>query len=159
MTSSSRARIERWFPTLHSEDYEIVGPEDPTYNCIAWAAGVTDAWWEPTTNPKHFWPEHAPADDRIETLVQVFKGLGYAEWEGENDAFEANYEKVAIYGREGAFTHASRQLPEKRKWTSKLGVYEVIERDNLEGLTGEWFGPVARILRRPFGQTATTAVP
>lgn len=96
MTSSGKERIARWFPNLRSEDYEIVRPEDPTYNCVAWAAGRTDAWWEPSTNPTHFWPDGASNNDRIDSLVQVFKALRYEEWEAENDSFEAGYEKVAM---------------------------------------------------------------
>jgi hypothetical protein len=153
MTSSPRSRIEQWFPNLRPEEYEITCPEeDPTYNCIAWAAGSTDAWWEPSTNPTHFWPDYAPRNDRIDSLVQVFKGLGFVEWEDENDGFEEGYEKVAIYGKDDTFEHAARQLPEKRKWTSKLGVYEVIEHDNVYGLTGERYGLVMKVLRRAIAQ-------
>jgi hypothetical protein len=161
MTSSGRARIERWFPNLRPEDYEIVAPEDPTFNCVAWAAGHSDAWWEPSTNPAHFWPDDAPPNDRIDSLVRVFQGIGYEEWQAENDAFEAGYEKVAIYGKDEAFTHVARQLLEKRKWTSKLGVFEVIEHANLAGLTGESeaFGLVVKILRRTLPQEAPGAPP
>jgi hypothetical protein len=160
MTSSVRARLERWFPTLRPEDYEIVGPEDPTYNCVAWAAGQSDAWWEPSTNPAHFWPDDAPPNDCIASLVRVFTRLGFEEWPAENDAVEAGYEKVAIYGREGAFTHAARQLPQRRRWTSKLGVFEVIEHADLAGLTGESeaFGSVVKILRKALPRAAPAAL-
>lgn len=39
-TSSEAALIER-FPGLSSTSFKITSPFDPTYNCIAWAAGDT----------------------------------------------------------------------------------------------------------------------
>lgn len=34
---------ERLFPDLARTGYRLTSPPDPVYNCIAWAAGFTDA--------------------------------------------------------------------------------------------------------------------
>jgi hypothetical protein len=33
------------FPDLESDDPVVTHPADRGYNCVAWAVGVTDAWW------------------------------------------------------------------------------------------------------------------
>jgi hypothetical protein len=43
--------IEDLFPGLRGTSYQIIAPPDPIYNCIAWAAGVTDCWWWPIGDP------------------------------------------------------------------------------------------------------------
>jgi hypothetical protein len=61
---------------------------------------------------------------------------------------ELEYQKIAIYiDVSGTPTHAARQLP-NGKWTSKLGWLEDIEHE-LDGLTGDRYGCVAQILKRP----------
>jgi hypothetical protein len=35
------------FPELESDNAEVLLPEDPRFNCVAWVAGVTDAVWWP----------------------------------------------------------------------------------------------------------------
>jgi hypothetical protein len=63
--------------------------------------------------------------------------------------YEAGFEKVAIYASPaGEPKHAARQLP-TGSWTSKLGLAEDIEHVSFDGLEGEKYGTVQRILRRP----------
>jgi hypothetical protein len=64
----------------------------------------------------------------------------------DSDA-EQGYEKIAVYGLDGEYTHVARQL-ETGKWTSKIGALEDIEHDTLEGLIGTEYGPVEKLLRR-----------
>lgn len=39
--------IEKAFPNLQIRGYSITSPATPEYNCIAWAAGEAQSWWEP----------------------------------------------------------------------------------------------------------------
>jgi hypothetical protein len=78
-------------------------------------------------------------------VVAVFLALGFSPCSDGNS--ETGYEKVAVYGIDGEYTHVARQLP-SGKWTSKLGALEDIEHDTLEGLIGTEYGPVERLLRR-----------
>jgi hypothetical protein len=148
MDTSRDPKIQGWFPLLNPNEYEFTSPETDTYNCIAWAAGETDRWWEPSSNPKYYWPKDAPNDDRIGSLLVVFSLLNYEVC--ENASLEPGYEKIAIYGdADDSFTHASRQLGDG-KWTSKLGPDEDISHKTLEGLTGpgQAYGTVVIIMRR-----------
>jgi hypothetical protein len=62
-------------------------------------------------------------------------------------ALEVGFEKIALYATpDGEPTHAARQLL-NGKWTSKLGRWQDIEHE-LDGLVGELYGTVRRILKR-----------
>ncbi len=49
------------FPNLNDRNHhDIVSDPNGKYNCIAWAAGIDNEWWEPVSS-KH-WPANAPRD-------------------------------------------------------------------------------------------------
>jgi hypothetical protein len=119
---------------------------DEEYNCIAWAAASNKTeWW--SHGPGYKWP--APSrSPLIGSLVAVFSNCRFidCEWDA---SLEAGYEKVALYERNGFWTHAARQLP-SGKWTSKLGPDEDIEHDSPDCLCGEGdaYGTIHCIMRR-----------
>jgi hypothetical protein len=132
--AESRRRIDGWFQRLAGFGYDPKSEEAVEYNCIAWALGETHRRWDPA--PGYYWPPDLPRDDRIETLVQVFKSFGYEVWDellAESVSLEEGVRKVVLYADGSEWTHAVRQLPSGR-WTSKLGDYEDIEHDTLD-----WF--------------------
>jgi hypothetical protein len=149
MASSGDPALEGWFANLKPEGYEIKSPQTPSYNCIAWAVGETDRWWEPSTNPAYYWPQEAPCDDKVESLVQA---LGTCRFEVcEDSSHEQGFEKIAIFGDDdGAFSHAARQTPDG-KWTSKVGPFQDIVHKTLEALEGPEpaYGKVVLVMRRP----------
>lgn len=137
-----RQIICAWFPTLLSSPFEITSPRTKRYNCIAWAAGEEHVWWWPG-GP--YWPDGIPKEESLEAFTQAYGRLGYAPCESEE--LEAGSEKVALYvGNDGRVLHAARQLQDG-SWTSKLGEAWDI-RHKLNGLEGEAYGRVARILKR-----------
>ena len=136
--------IENILPGLLASGFQITSLESSAYNCIAWAAGDVTDWWDyPLTR---YWPEWAPRSPEVEALVQVFAGLGYAicEKAGKEDG----YEKVALYAINGQWEHAARQLDDGR-WTSKLGRFEDITHPSPVDVTGDAFGNIHCIMRRP----------
>ena len=141
MTAEEIAEI---FPNL--KNYQITSPADYRYNCIAWAAGDTENWWQPSDSPYFFWLRDDKSDS-LENCIQTFSILGYKE---ETDSsFEPEFEKVALYSdADGLPSHAARQK-EKGLWTSKLGEAEDIEHDAPDALEGEAYGAVKIILKRP----------
>ena len=141
MTAEEIAEI---FPNL--KNYQITSPADYRYNRIAWAAGDTKNWWQPSDSTYFFWLRDEKSDS-LENYVKTFGILGYKE---ETDAsFEAGFKKVALYtDADGLTSHAARQL-ENGLWTSKLGEAEDIEHDTPEALEGEAYGKVKIILKRP----------
>jgi len=142
---SQDAELELIFPLLRASGYRITGPATKRYNCIAWAAGDQDSWWQAVLADA-YWPDGIPADGTVPSLVTLFRSFGYQvcdSWELEQD-----FEKVAIYAKGAEHTHAARQLPDG-DWTSKLGQSVQIEHATLDALTGEAYGVVAEVLKRP----------
>jgi hypothetical protein len=139
------------FPGLRGTAFKVTSPRDPAYKCIAWAAGVTSAWWWPLDNPEEaFWPEGVPRARTLEAFRAVFATLGYSLC--SDDGHEPGFEKVALFADAlGLPTHAARQLPNGR-WTSKLRKAEDIEHD-LRALEGDLYGTVRLVLKRPLPAT------
>jgi hypothetical protein len=131
-TGSPEAELELTFPNLRASDYRIAGPATNQLNCIAWAVGDQDAWWQADLADA-YWPEGIPTDGTIPSLVALFQFLGYEVC--DTHEFEQNFEKVAIYGKGAEYTHAARQTADGR-WTSKLGQSAQIEHATLDALTG-----------------------
>jgi hypothetical protein len=135
--------LEDAFPELRKTVYEITNPASSAYNCIAWAAEEHNQWWEPAQG--YYWPADVPSEYTVAALVQRFESIGYERCPSADP--EAGFNKVAIYGQEGEYTHAARQLPNGR-WTSKLGAQVDIEHDTLDDLVGEEYGAVVCIVKR-----------
>jgi hypothetical protein len=141
-----RGHIEKLFPALRGTDYQVTGPPDEAYNCIAWAAGdSTDCWWPADPDFSH-WPESVPRQETLEAFRAMFATLGYGVCLGEEVEF--GFEKIALFANEhGVPKHAARQLPSGR-WTSKLGKLEAIEHA-LHDLEGTEYGTVVVVMKRP----------
>ncbi len=143
----SRQLIETAFPLLHATNYQVTSPASPDYNCIAWAASAADLWWWPDNQYIYHWPPGVPREETIIAFIEAYSLSGYIRC--DNTDYERGFEKVAIYKDTfGKPTHASRQLPSGR-WTSKLGNWEDIEHENLDDISGQRYGSVAVIMKRP----------
>lgn len=134
------------FPHLTGEGFVETSPATRRYNCIAWAAGATDAWWWPSPDTVHFWPATAPREETIEAFVSAFATLGFVP--ADDGAFNEKFEKVAFYAKGGKPTHAARQQSDG-KWTSKLGKHIDITH-TLHGLEGPVYGDVVGFVKRPW---------
>jgi hypothetical protein len=133
--------IAKEIPTLREDDYEVTSQPSEDYNCIAWAAGDSSAWW--SYLPGYRWPGTRSED--IESLVEVFTSLGYEECPVGDP--EDGYEKVVLYAERGRWTHASRLTP-GGEWVSKLGVSVDIRHRSAASLTGPYYGQVHCYMRR-----------
>jgi len=132
----------RLFPRLRAGSFQITSRPTPLYNCIAFAAGVVDEWWEYRRG--YTWP-NAGRNPSLDEAIELFAGLGFAVC--DNDLPETHWEKIAIYGDHAGYTHAARQL-ESGRWLSKLGKLQNIEHKRLVDLTGGDYGDVKQIMRR-----------
>lgn len=136
--------IDDHFPSLKGLAYEVTGPRDPDYNCVAWAIGVTDKWWSPAEKAQ--WPDGVPREQTLAAYQAVFESLGYAVCD-QSDV-EPAFEKVALFHNPAKDrVHAARQLKNGR-WTSKLGKLERIEHA-LRDLEGVEYGLVVVVMKRP----------
>lgn len=134
---------KKQFPGLTSGNWKATSYPSRRYNCIAWAAGDETRWWWPLSPA--YWPADAPREVTLPAFVAAFATIGYYECGGAH--FEEGFEKVALYTRDGAPTHAARQLPDGY-WTSKMGNDADISH-KLMGVCGKVYGDVAKYLRRP----------
>ncbi len=141
-----RSRLEVLFPALRRQGYIVTSPETESYNCVAWAAGDDERWWEPDPYYQHHWPLRT-RDYRVETYVQAFQTIGYEDC-GSDASLEAGFEKLAVYADSSVVRHMARQLPSGR-WTSKCGRLEDITHENPSSLEGSEYGKVALIMKRP----------
>src|SRR5947207_11785370 len=123
-------RLEKLFPYLVDDSYNITSQQTPSYNCIAWAAGDTARWWWPAG--PYYWPSLVPREVTVRAFVAAFGSLGYQL--ANSGEREEGFEKVALYvGPAGRPTHAARQLA-SGAWTSKLGRLEDVEHGTPRGV-------------------------
>jgi hypothetical protein len=96
------------FPRLAKKTNEVTSDADPTYNCIAFAAGRFDKKIWPTFHPEHWWPQDVPRVDKDEmaSLVSLFSAQGYTRCESGD--YVAGFEKIALFAMTatGRATHA-----------------------------------------------------
>src|SRR5262249_43724424 len=117
-------------------------------NCIAWAAGITTAWWWPDPDGFDYWPPGVARERSLAVFLQALATVGYVPC--PDDSLEPGWEKAALYATDEGPTHAARHLGTGR-WTSKLGPDDDIE-PTLEGLVSPVYGAVVQFLRRPAAQ-------
>ena len=142
-TSSWADLLTNEFPNLYSEGFEILEPLSQRYNCVAYAAGDISQWWWP--DRINYWPPWATRDNRMESLKEVFAGLGYEQCNG--DSLEDGYQKVALYELQGRFQHIVAQTL-NGLWRSKMGQGPVMEHRNPESLSGGMYGTPTVFMRR-----------
>jgi hypothetical protein len=137
-----KKRLKRLFPELRGSDFRLTSRATALYNCIAWAVGVNDDWWE--YRHPYTWPK-APRNPTVAAAIAVFVGQGFEQCADASP--EVGWHKVAVYGDASGYTHAAKQLPNGR-WSSKLGKLQDIEHDTLESLYNTDYGKVVCILRK-----------
>jgi predicted RNase H-like HicB family nuclease len=107
-TEDNRNQLISVFPDLaHDKHFKVKSPETDTYNCIAWAMGYDNVWVVPVEEiPGYWWPVGATKGMALENLIEAFKFEGFEE--SDNALPEDGYDKVALYGNDGCWTHASK---------------------------------------------------
>ena len=133
------------FPDLDADGGAVSHPPDPAYNCVAWAAGVTDAVWWPA-DPDAYWPPGVPDEVTVGAIVAALASVGYVP--RPDGRHEVGFEKAAVYARGGLPTHVARQLPDGR-WSSKLGRDYTVTHATPGGVEGLVYGAVVVYVRRP----------
>lgn len=132
------------FPNLTADNYRITSLSNWNYNCVAWAIGITDAWWWPTAG--RFWPPNVPREETVDAFIDAFETKGFTPC--TNVAIEPGIEKIALFSAQSIPTHAARQLF-TGWWTSKLGPDVDIEHTTPESVGGGIYGSPVVYLSRP----------
>jgi hypothetical protein len=135
-------REGKW-PHITTEGYDTKSPETYDYNCIAFAAGVTDEWWWPDQHGGGAWPI-AKREVSVDCFVEAFRTK---EYELCDAGLESEFERIAIYVLNGEPTHAARQLPDG-KWVSKLGPWEDIQHNTTKAVEEYIYGKTTVYMKR-----------
>lgn len=148
------------FPGLAADkDFAITSPDDPDYNCIAWACNYNNRWMQPPISGSPdldaivYWPPEAAKGFDVSCLIEAFQTLGYVicdTWQHEN-----GFQKVALYKNPitNEWTHAARELmnsPNCGKWTSKLGCWNDIRHSTPFSIEGQKYGVVHCFMKREY---------
>jgi len=139
-----RVLAEQEFPHLANSRWQVTSPPDNSYNCIAWAAGENHRRWDVDPQGFWYWPPAATRGIEFNCLVEAYLSLGYERC--SSPAIEEGYEKVALFSKNGNWTHAARQLS-NGNWTSKLGNFIDMEHE-LGGLDGNNYGQIELFMKR-----------
>jgi len=139
-----RAELDRQFPKLKGKNIDL-SPKDFNNNCLAFALGDHQNWWEPPGQYGFYWPPGFPADTTIETVERIIRLHGFTveldpHSTPENDS-------IAIYGLHGEWKHFAKFA--NGAWSSKLGQSHDVERIDHLDLEIKAYGKCVKILSRP----------
>lgn len=144
--------LRRAFPNIDGSEKTSEATTD--YNCHAWGMDENHRWWEPVapTHPslpswiKVYWPPGVPLYDlSVANFERAYETCGFERC--IDGSRECDYEKIALYAKQGAVTHTARQLPSGR-WTSKLGKDIDIMHPTVASLEASDYGAVVTYMRR-----------
>jgi hypothetical protein len=146
---------------LVDADCQETSEQDPTYNCIGYAAEYGRRryrhWWPSPGPPYTQWPPSVPATRDLSSFEAAFATLGYERC--DSDALEPGRQKIAIFVNSLQWvTHAAIQL-ENGMWSSKMGTRAEDISHPLRQIEGLEYGTVARIMSRPRPGSPPPAAP
>lgn len=110
-SSTNREALIRDFPGLKDDvNFEILSPQTPVYNCIAWAMRLNDRWVDPYMVPGHWWPDGVVKSMSPDALIQAFEAMGFTIT--ADCSIEEDFDKVVLYKdpTKEQWTHASQLI-------------------------------------------------
>lgn len=145
------------FPKLLDDKcFKVSSPEDPNYNCIAWAFRLfKDKWMQPPCgkyipqlDAVTWWPDGVTPSMDISSLIEAFLSNSFSHcdtWEHED-----GFIKVALYYNptNNKWTHAARESRTGKYWMSKLGPGNDIQHGTPFSIEGAIYGKVYCCLKR-----------
>ncbi len=127
------------FPKL-GDNFEVLGPATPNYNCIAHTLGKDEEWVDPVTGPD---------DAKLQGMDAMYAKQGYKRLPFKDYSYTPGKQKVVVYatknpdGTINTVTHGAIQ-DNTGAWTSKLGSLPLIRHQTPDALDGDTYGePVA----------------
>lgn len=117
-------------PSLgNDKSFELTSDITPLYNCIGFAMGMNDvcvALGNPAGIAWNWWPPTAHFDLNPRSLVEAFEYFGFIEC--DNGVVEDDYDKVALYEKNGQWTHAAI-IETDDLYHSKMGImWDIVHR-------------------------------
>ena len=139
-----KAELLLSFPALRGKKLDL-SPATLNYNCLAYALGDTNNWWQPG-HRFFYWPDGFSHDVSVETVTSIIKLHGYTK-KVSRESVERYRAAVAIYSIGQEWTHFAKWS--NGLWSSKIGEDHDIKGVTLEDLEGRLYGKVTAILCRP----------
>ena len=81
-------------PLVSDANHDVTSSDDPEYNCVAWALGLTDRWVWPGRDDA-WWPDSIRQDDSVESFIELFRSVDFERC--DSAALETGYERVAVF--------------------------------------------------------------
>jgi hypothetical protein len=137
-----RPQYLKGFPNL-KENFEVLRPSSPIYNCISHTLRLYDRWID---------PQIGPSENPLGPMDRLYATQGYSRLPRLDFSLESGKQKVALYahtagGKITKVTHAALQSS-NGTWTSKLGKLALIRHLTLGQLSGPEYGvPIAVYIR------------
>lgn len=140
-----RDEVDRFFPKLKGKDIDL-SPKDFNNNCLAFALGDKNNWWEPPAQYGfYYWPPGFSQDTTIETVEEIIRLHGFTvEMEPSGTP---KTDSIAIYGEHGHWKHFAKFAD--GVWSSKLGEGHDVDRIDHLDLEIADYGKCVKILSRP----------
>jgi hypothetical protein len=134
------------FPKLGKRDHLITSDFDVRYNCIAFAADITDKKYWPNWLPDYRWLPGIPRAETLDAFIKFYETFGYS---GPSDhTYVEGVEKIANFADgTGKPMHAAKQIG-PNKWASKLGDSYDIEHAR-DAVSGGLYGQIVHYMERP----------
>lgn len=131
------------FPNSFDFPFEITSPETAQYNCVAWALGDSENWWE--ADDDYQWLDNIEYSQSLLAVKSLFENFKFEI--SDNDSLEKGFEKIALFSDDNLnCTHVAKQLSDEL-WSSKLGIsYDISHKIN--ALENGIYGQVVLILKR-----------
>ncbi|MEE4357483.1 MAG: hypothetical protein V2I97_13550, partial [Desulfococcaceae bacterium] len=136
--------IKEFLPHLTLNNFRLTSPATSDYNCIAWVVGDEGRCWWPDAYDTYYWPDNVSRSESLADFIEFFKSQDYVRC--DSPEYEAAYEKIVIYTKNGLPTHAAKQT-DSALWSSKLGSYHDILHE-LGAICGPKYGEVGIIMKR-----------
>jgi type VI secretion system secreted protein VgrG len=136
--------IQTGFPRL-GNNFEVLGPSTPEFNCVAHSLGLYSCWVNPVTGPE---------SNPLVQMDRLYAAQGYRRRPDLNLALEWGKQKVVVYATLNPdatiaqVTHAALQERDGT-WTSKLGRLALIRHETPELLRGSSYGLPVAVYERP----------
>lgn len=132
-----------FFPNSEKEPILIQSPETSTYNCVAWVLGKMDAWYEPDLD--YDWIAGLPMENDLATMQKFFEYFAFEGCE-KPSLSDFSEEIIALFAKDGIFTHVAKRL-ENGRWTSKMGNSYDVEH-SLTSISDGLYGEVVLYMRK-----------
>lgn len=128
---------------------ELRSDPDPLYNCIGFAMGMQNvcvALRHPQLIDWCWWPPTAPRTLDPQSLIAAFEYFGFEVC--ANGTVEPDYDKVALYEKNGEWQHAA-VIEEEDLYHSKMGVWWDIVHRSGDLFHDDAYGDIFAYMRRP----------